>query len=92
VRISEFRRLTHEEFGRALADTLVADLVLAPFDRTAAQAIEAGEDPRDVWLALCDAMDVPQERRLGRDRRRRTGGSDGTPQQPAGRRRAGGAA
>jgi hypothetical protein len=73
VRLSEFRTLTHEEFGRALADTLVADLVLAPFDATAAQALERGEDPRRVWTALCDAMDVPPERRLGRDpgRRRR---------------------
>jgi len=71
VRISEFRTLAHEEFGRALADTLVADLVLAPLDMTAAQAIEAGTDLRSVWSALCDAMDVPPERRLGRDRRSR---------------------
>ena len=74
MRISEFRTLVHEEFGRALGDTLVADLVLAPLDLTAAQALEAGEDPREVWTALCDAMDVPPARRLGRDpgRRRRT--------------------
>lgn len=70
MRISEFRALTHGEFGRALADTLVADLVLAPLDATAARAIEAGADPREVWLHLCDAMDVPSERRLGRDSRR----------------------
>lgn len=71
MRISEFRALAHEEFGRALADTLVADLVLAPLDMTAAQAVEAGADLRAVWSALCDTMDVPQERRLGRDRRSR---------------------
>ena len=71
MRISEFRTLAHEEFGRALADTLVADLVLAPSDMTAAQAIEAGTDPRTVWFALCEAMEVPLERRLGRDRRSR---------------------
>lgn len=68
MRISEFRTLTHEEFGRALADTLVTDLVLGPLDATAAQALEAGTDPRRVWEALCEAMDVPPERRLGRDR------------------------
>lgn len=71
MRISEFTSLAHDEFGRALADTLVTDLVLAPLDATAAQALEAGTDPRVVWLALCDAMEVPPERRLGRDHRRR---------------------
>lgn len=75
MRISEFRALAHEEFGRALADTLVTDLVLAPLDATAAQAIEAGTDPRVVWTALCDAMEVPPERRLGRDRGRRRSGA-----------------
>lgn len=78
MRISEFRTLTHEEFGRALADTLVSDLVLEPLDTTAAQALEAGTDPRLVWHALCEAMDVPPERRLGRDpgrRRSRSGGA-----------------
>ncbi len=75
MRISEFRTLAHEEFGRALADTLVSDLVLAPFDATAAEAIEAGADPRLVWTALCEAMDVPPERRLGRDRARSGSGS-----------------
>lgn len=69
MRTSEFRTLAYEEFGRALADTLVADLVLAPLDATAAEALEAGTDPRTVWYALCEAMDVPPERRLGRDRR-----------------------
>jgi len=77
VRISEFRTLAHEEFGRALADTLVTDLVLAPLDATAAEALEAGTDPRTVWLALCEAMEVPPERRLGRDRRAPAGRAGG---------------
>lgn len=73
MRISEFRILVHEEFGRALGDTLAADLVLEPLDATAAAALQAGTDPRTVWFALCEAMDVPPERRLGQDpgRRRR---------------------
>ncbi|MGJ7440416.1 DUF3046 domain-containing protein [Aquipuribacter sp. MA13-6] len=77
MRISEFRTLTREEFGRALGDTLVADLVLPSLDVTAAQALEDGTDPRVVWLALCEAMDVPPERRLGRDPGRRRTGSSG---------------
>lgn len=79
MRTSEFRTLCHEEFGRALGDTLVADLVLAPLDATAAHALEAGADPREVWFALCEAMDVPQERRLGRDRGRRRSRAAGAP-------------
>ena len=31
------------------------------------QALAAGVNPRDVWLAVCDVQDVPAERRLGRD-------------------------
>lgn len=85
MRISEFRALAHDEFGRPLAETLIADLVLAALDTTAAGALAAGEDPRTVWLALCEAMDVPAERRLGRDRSRRvtrsgrSGAADGQP-------------
>jgi len=30
--------------------------------------LDAGESPREVWLALCDAMDVPEERRHGLDK------------------------
>jgi hypothetical protein len=36
--------------------------VLGVFDgRTAAQAIEDGAEPRDVWRALCVDFDVPRE-------------------------------
>ncbi|PID53281.1 MAG: hypothetical protein CSB46_09040 [Micrococcales bacterium] len=35
--------------------------------RTAEEALEAGVPPRQVWEALCDAMDVPVQRRLGKD-------------------------
>jgi hypothetical protein len=36
--------------------------VLSSFaGRTAAQAIEDGVDPRDVWRALCVDFDVPRE-------------------------------
>ena len=38
--------------------------------RAAAQALEAGEDPRTVWWALCDAMEIPAARRWGPDERR----------------------
>ena len=44
----------------------MSDLVLSAVgDRTAADAIDAGVPPRDVWLALCAETDVPIERRYG---------------------------
>ena len=32
------------------------------------EALDAGLPPRDVWFALCDAMDVPENRRHGLDK------------------------
>lgn len=59
---SEFTRAVDAEFGRAAGRALVRELVLAEFDLTAAEALAAGKKPRDVWVALCAAMDVPQAR------------------------------
>ncbi len=57
------------EFG-ARGDALVADLVLTSVgSRTPAQALADGVPPRDVWLALCAEMDVPEGRRHGAGRR-----------------------
>lgn len=70
MRYSEFRQLVDEVLGPQVGRALVRDLVLDSLgDRTAAQAVEDGEDLRTVWRALCDAMDVPASRRWGDDRR-----------------------
>ena len=69
MRNSEFWDLVNEEFGRAHGSTLVRELVLFELrNRTAEQAIADGESVRDVWMALCEALDVPPERRWGADR------------------------
>jgi Protein of unknown function (DUF3046) len=71
VRNREFWQLVDEVFGPRYGRTLAADQVIGDLDdRTAAEAIEAGVEPRTVWHALCDAMDVPDERRWGQDVRR----------------------
>jgi len=74
VRRSEFARAVDGEFG-ARGSSLVGDLTLRALGyRTAAQALEEGAPPREVWLALCDETDVPEARRHGvglRDPRRR---------------------
>jgi hypothetical protein len=68
VRVSEFWKLVDEEFGRAQGRTLVRDHVVGTLGhRTAQQALDAGDDPREVWLALAADQDVPEERWWGHD-------------------------
>ena len=79
MRHSDFWRLMDDEFGPAYARSVASDQVIAALGgRTPAEALEAGTGPRDVWDAVCEAMHVPVERRLGvhpdaaaRPRRRR---------------------
>lgn len=68
MRRSEFLRAVDAEFG-GRATSLVSDLVLTQLaGRTAAEALEAGVPPRDIWLALCIENEVPVERRHGAGR------------------------
>jgi hypothetical protein len=70
VRLSKFWTLMNDEFGEAYAGTLARDHVIGGLGhRTALQALDQGESPRTVWLALCDDMDVPESRRLGVEHR-----------------------
>ena len=65
MRRSEFDRAVADEFG-ARGGSLMTDLVLTSVGgRTSVDALAAGVDPRDVWLALCEETDVPAERRYG---------------------------
>ena len=66
MRQSEFQLACAEEFGAAYAGVLIRDHWIARFAGTAADAIERGEPIRDVWLALCEELDVPLARRHGR--------------------------
>lgn len=71
MRYSEFRSLVDDVLGPAQGGVLVASLRLGALgDRTAQAALADGEDPRDVWHALCDELEVPESRRWGTDRRR----------------------
>jgi len=66
VRKSEFSRAIVDEFGEAYGRVLTRDVVLPGLgNSTADEAIRRGEDPRNVWLALCEAQDVPLSRRHG---------------------------
>ncbi len=66
MRHSDFEMLMNDEFGNEYAAVLVRDLVLTELDdRTGQQALAEGVDPKDVWLAICRAQNVPEERWLG---------------------------
>lgn len=68
MRISDFWRLMDDEFGPAYSRSLAATLHLADLgDRTPADALRAGIDPRAVWLSVCAMQEIPEDRRLGRD-------------------------
>jgi hypothetical protein len=62
VRLTEFRELVDGQFGAVRGGSLLVDHVLTGLGgRTAAQAIEDGVEPRDVWRALCADFDVPRD-------------------------------
>ena len=69
MRLSRFWVLAEDEFGAAYAHSLAGSTHMAPLGgRTAQEALDAGVPPREVWIALCDAMDVPENRRHGLDK------------------------
>ncbi|WP_291313767.1 DUF3046 domain-containing protein [Corynebacterium sp. UBA2622] len=68
MRLTEFHQLVEDEFGPGKARWVVDSQVLPEYGATAEEMIEKGIDPRWAWEALCEAFDVPPERRLGVDR------------------------
>lgn len=59
-----FRKLMTGEFGQVRAEMIAHDHVLSSLGgRTADQALEAGTDAKEVWIAVCEAFEVPENRR-----------------------------
>jgi hypothetical protein len=66
VKLSEFWLAVSDEFGEAYGRVITHDLVLGSIGGlTAEQAIKAGINVREIWLALCKAADVPADRWYG---------------------------
>lgn len=64
MRITAFRKLMAGEFGQVRAEMIARDHVLSSLGgRCADDALEAGIGPKEVWLAVCEAFDVPANRR-----------------------------
>lgn len=68
MRLREFWLLVDDVLGTSLGRALTGELVVGALgNRTAQQALDDGEEPRTVWHALCDALDIPDARRWGSD-------------------------
>jgi hypothetical protein len=64
VRLTEFWRRMENHLGPAYADSWARDQVLGDLGgRTVHEALDAGEDPKLVWRAVCDALRLPASER-----------------------------
>jgi Protein of unknown function (DUF3046) len=64
MRITVFRKMMADEFGEIRADMLARDHVFGVLgNRTVDEALEAGLSTKEIWRAVCDAFEVPPERR-----------------------------
>jgi hypothetical protein len=60
VRLTEFWERMEGRFGTSYASSVARDQVIGRLgNRTAHEALAAGEDVRDVWLAVCEHFEVP---------------------------------
>jgi len=70
LRLSQFQELMSDEYGKSQAQVLIRDLALLELgDKTAASLLASGEDPRQIWLAICRVQQVPEERWTGLDKK-----------------------
>ena len=52
------------EFGEVRADMLARDHVFSALgNRTVDEALDAGVSTKEIWRAVCDAFEVPVDRR-----------------------------
>ena len=64
MRITVFRRMMAREFGEVRADMLARDHVFSSLgNRTVDQALDSGMPTKEIWRAVCDAFEIPLDRR-----------------------------
>ncbi|GAA3901264.1 DUF3046 domain-containing protein [Streptomyces sp. NPDC003631] len=64
MRLTVFWQRMADHFGETYADTFARDHVMAELGgRTVHQALDAGWEARDVWRAVCTAVEIPHEKR-----------------------------
>ncbi|RBY76157.1 DUF3046 domain-containing protein [Blastococcus sp. TF02-09] len=64
MRLQEFWSRLDDQFGTMRAQSVARDHFFSELGgRSAVDAIEAGVPVRKVWLAICEAYDVPPKER-----------------------------
>jgi len=64
MKLTVFWERMRAHFGDTYADTFARDHVMAELGgRTVVQALDEGWEARDVWRAVCAAVDVPASNR-----------------------------
>ena len=64
MRLTVFWEKMRGQFGETYAASVAKDYVLAGLGgATVDQALAAGKEPKAVWLAVCEAFDIPEESR-----------------------------
>ncbi|MEU5581528.1 DUF3046 domain-containing protein [Streptomyces huasconensis] len=64
MRLTVFWQRMAAHFGAGYADSFARDHVMSELGgRTVNEALDAGWDAKDVWRAVCTAVDVPAEKR-----------------------------
>ncbi|TDC27865.1 DUF3046 domain-containing protein [Streptomyces sp. 8K308] len=60
MRLTDFWQRMAEQFGPAYADSFARDHVMSELGgKTVNEALAEGWSAKDVWRAVCAAMDVP---------------------------------
>jgi Protein of unknown function (DUF3046) len=60
VRLTDFWTRMGEQFGAAYAPSVARDQVIGGLGgRSVDEALAAGEDPKTVWLAVCEHFEIP---------------------------------
>ena len=64
MRLTEFWNRMNAHFGATYADSFARDYVMTELGgRTVHQALDAGWEAKDVWRAVCAAVDIPASAR-----------------------------
>ncbi|MFI9720196.1 DUF3046 domain-containing protein [Streptomyces sp. NPDC052396] len=64
MKLTVFWQRMADHFGPAYADSFARDHVMSELGgRTVRQALDAGWEAKDVWRAVCRAVDVPADKR-----------------------------
>jgi hypothetical protein len=64
VRLTDFWWRMEDHFGASYATSVARDQVIGPLGgRSINEALEAGENPKQVWLAVCEHFEIPVAQR-----------------------------